>query len=794
MMKKLSPIFLMICLQINLFAQTQKVSETQTVGRDVVADAPWRMKKIDGNGKLNGIPIHLFIKDANLTQCNADLISLNIYLKNATDLVFGSPITFNAYSDSTFLSLFSSKSVTDAPLDIQSFDASKPVKDPNYTIQFTSDYSYILGDYTNVSHQFWYFTITIPPDKLVGLSDIVDIEVEFSLGYETDDLQYLRVFRGDNSFPKLTDWYRGDTHYHSFYTNNSAEFGLPLDATKQVAKAVGLDWLITTNHSCDYDNYGTSMQSNWNRETGEIHSLNDADSSLILIHGMEASVNNSAGETVHMLSYPSSASPYSIPYIGDGGGDGITTPSSVTIDDLLDSLTKYGGFSYAAHPFAGGDKLSAIINGGIWNLNDPSFLANGAQMPGHDVVICNDPSYVSDVYSPNSGQELFKNKLKGGEIWNYRNAMETTDQKWNPWNDTYSSNITAFAPYDSTTSTYYHFNRFLQGLEVAKFFNVKGLKLKNSNNNLQNYKFFMSAGSDAHGDFNYSNTNFVYGFTADISDAAMGKPSTLVYCPKGVGNAGTNVLSALENGHTLFSDGPLISIGISTDGNSNDIKYIIGDEALPGTTEYSNAKLKIDLASTSEFGKFQKIKFILGTQNGEHTLLLPVDSSTYNHTYIFNLDSLVQHTLAGDSINDNEYFYIRAELTTIRYNLLNLVYRRSSENFNGFTNPIWIKKPQSVVTSIDNKINNNSCKAYPNPFENSINIHLEDIDNSSVKADLYNVLGSLIQTKDFGNTKNSGDYYLDTKNLPNGIYLLKVSTENKIFNFKLYKTSFGKAE
>ena len=137
----------MICLQINLFAQVKKVNQTQTVGRDVVADAPWRMKKTDGNGKLNGIPIHIFIKDANLTQCNADLISLNIYLKNATDLAFGSPITFNAYSDSTFLSLFSSKSVTDAPFDIQSFDASKPVKDPNYTIQFKSDNSLILGDY-----------------------------------------------------------------------------------------------------------------------------------------------------------------------------------------------------------------------------------------------------------------------------------------------------------------------------------------------------------------------------------------------------------------------------------------------------------------------------------------------------------------------------------------------------------------------------------------------------------------------------------------------------------------------
>jgi len=791
-MKKIIWSFLLICTQLNIFGQDGDTRQTQVAGRDVVADAPWRMKKTDSEGKLNGIPVHIFIKDANLTQCNADLIYLSIYLKNATDTSFGNPITFNTYSDSAFLSLFSSKSMTDAALDIQSFDASLPVKDPNYTIQFTSDYSVLdATKYVNVNHQFWYFTITIPPDKLAGLGDIVDIKVYFSLDWETDDVQYLRVFRSDNDFPKLADWYRGDLHYHSFYTNNSAEFGLPLDATKQIAKAIGLNWMITSNHSCDYDNYGTSMKSNWSRENSEMQSLNAADSSMIFMHGMEASVNNSAGKTVHMLSYPSSAAPYSMPYIGDGNGD--TTPTSVTIDDLLDSLTKYGGFSYAAHPFAGGDKLSALINGSVWNVGDPSFLANGSQMPGHDVLICNDLSSASDLYSPNSSQELFKNKLKGGQIWNYRNAMETTDQKWNPWNDEYSSSITAFAPYDST-STYYHYNRFLQGLEVSKFLLKKGLKMKNSNNNLQNYKYFMSAGSDAHGDFNYSNTNFVYGFTADISDAAIGKPSTLVYCPSGVGQAGSNVLSSLENGHVIFSDGPLVSIGISTDGNNNTLEYIIGQEALPNTTEYLNAKLRIDLSTTSEFGKLKKLKFITGTQNGEHTLILPVDSNVFSRTYIYDLDSLIQKTITGDSINDNDYFYIRAELTTLKnYNLLKTVYKRSSENFNCYTNPIWIKKPSMIVGIKENE-NQGICNVYPNPFCNFIQLHLENINASGVSVQLYDIIGTLLQSKEIGSSIRKGDYSLDTKNLPEGIYLLKVSTENKTYKFKLVKTSGGKTE
>jgi len=792
-MKKIIWSILLVSIQLNLLGQVRKPNQTQVIGRDVVADAPWRIKKTDGSGKLNGIPVHIFIKDANLTQCNADLIYVSIYLKNATDTSFGSPITFNAYSDSSFLSLFSSKSLTDAALDIQPFDASLPVKDPNNTIQFTSDYSILdATHYVNVNHQFWYFTFTIPPEKLVGLGDIVDIKVYFSLDWETDDIQYLRVFRSDNDFPKLSGWSRGDLHYHSFYTNNSAEFGLPLDATKQMAKAVGLDYMITSNHSCDYDNYGTSMQANWSRENSEMQTLNSQDSSMIFMHGMEASVKNSAGNIVHMLSYPNPNSPYSMPYLGDGNGD--LTMTSVSIDNLLDSLTKYNGFSYAAHPFAGQDKLSATISGGIWNVNDPGFLANGDSIAGHDVVICNNTSVVSDLYSSNSSQKLFKDKLKGGQIWNYRNSMETTDQKWNPWNDEYSSSITAFAPY-AITNTYYHYNRFLQGLEVSKFLLKKGLKMKNANNNLQNYKFFMSAGSDAHGDFNFSNTNFVYGYTLDISDAAIGKPSTIVYCPSGMGHAGNNVLTSLENGHAIFSDGPLISISISTDGNNSTPEYIVGDEALPGTIEYSNAKLMVDLSSTSEFGKFKSIKFILGTQNGEHITLLTVDSSSYNHSYIFNLDSLVQHSLAGDSIKDNEYFYLRAELTTVKnYNLLKKVYKRASEDFNCYTNPIWIKKPAGIITNIQNETNSDFCKVYPNPFVNSIRIHFNDIEDSYLKAELFDVIGTLVKTVDIQGVSSGGDCFINTTNLQEGVYLLKLSTKNKIYNFKLFKTSFGQTD
>ncbi|HNW99611.1 MAG TPA: T9SS type A sorting domain-containing protein [Bacteroidales bacterium] len=779
-LKKQFIFFLLLSFPFIINAQSnyKDPKQTNVTGKDVIADTPWHMKKTNGSGGLNGIPVHVFIKDANLTNSNADLIYVNIYIKNAKDASFGNPITFNTYTDSAFLSLFSAKSVTEATLDVQSFDESLPVKDPNYTIQFTKDNSWLDGDYVNVNHQFWYFTITIPPDKLVGFDDIVDIKVYFSLGgLEADDELYFRVFRYDNTFPKLQDWYRGEAHYHTMYTNNSAEYGLPLVSTKEIAKIVGLDWITSTNHSCDYDEYGSSIQSNWNRETSEIQTLNDQDNSMLFIHSEEASVKNSAGSVVHMLCYPQSSSPYSLPYLGDGGGD--LSSTSITINNIIDTLTAKGGFAYAAHPFSGGDKLSSLISGGIWNLNDAGFLANGANSAGHDVVICNNTSYASDIFSTNTSMELFKSKIKGGQIWNYHNTMATTDESFNPWNVTYDSGITPFVVYDST-NTSSSINRFLGGLEVTKYLLKKGLIMKNNNNALNNYKFYISAGSDAHGDFNYCNTNFVYGVTGDISDDAIGKLTTLVYCPSGMGNAGSNILSSLENGNSIISDGPLVSIGISIDGNNSTSEYIVGQEATPTVAEYQNAKLKLDIVTSAEFGNFNKLKFIVGTQNGEHTIYLPLDSSVLNKSYIYNVDSLLLLFIAPDSIQDNKYFYIRAELTTYKnYGTLSSIYKRSSENFNCYTNPIWIKKPAITVGNISD-IYFSGINFYPNPVYDNYNISLNLKKNATIHYEIFDFSGRLI-SKSTSQDFSEGEHIINitTESLATGIYTLNLTINNQ---------------
>jgi len=792
-MKNIVRIILFCFFIIPEFIQAQQYfsdsKQTNETGSDILADAPWRMKLTDSSGNLQGIPVHIFIKDADVIGNNAELIYLDIYVKNASDTNFSSPIVFNTYTSSAFQAMFSSKSQTDPILNIQSFDASLPVSDSAHSIMFTSN-NCVWPDnctYVDITHAFWYFTITLPPEKLAGFEDIVDIKVYFSLNWQTDVESDVRVFRYDENQPSLPGWYRGDTHYHSMYTNNTAEFGLPLSADKEAAKAIGLDWITITDHSCDYDNYGLSIQDNWSRQDSEIEALNAQDTSMFLIHGIEVSVNNSAANLVHLLCYPPGSDPYAMSYLGDGNGD--VSSTSLYIDQILYPLAEVDGFAYAAHPFAGGDKLSSLVDGGIWNVGDTTFYANGTPIAGHDNVICNDPAYPSDLYSQNSGQLLFKKEIRGGQIWNFRNSLTTTDEMMNPWNVNYDSGVTAFVPYDSSI-TMQHYNRFLQGMEVTKFFNKKGLIMKNANTSLNDYRFYFTAGSDAHGSFNFSNTDFVQGLVADIHDNAMGRPSSLVYCLAGMGNAGGNVLNALKNGNIILSDGPLVSIGLSTDGINNTSEYIVGQEALPNGYDYLQTKLRIDLATTNEYGNFNECQIIIGTSHGEYPLILAMDTTLHNETLFYNLDSLISQ-ITNDSIQEEEYFYLRAKLSCIKwYGQQAVLYKKPKEIFHSFTNPIWIKKPAIIVSASDIIQDENNISAFPNPFNSLIGFAGNLPEETSITVSVFNLLGQIASKKCFGNF-HAGEFNISYKTdfLEPGLYLIELSEGSTRHWFRAIKAA-----
>ncbi|MFH1320647.1 MAG: T9SS type A sorting domain-containing protein [Bacteroidota bacterium] len=759
--------------------EVTEVKQVNEIGFEIFADTPWRMKKTDESVNLNGIPIHIFAHEADYYPFNSFYLDpIDIRIKNAADSVFGSPIVFSSYSDSAFNELFSHKSQVDPDIDIQPFDNSLPVKDASSTIVFNSN---------ELSAKFWYFSITIPGDELQGYDNIIDVEVSFSftnsLGIQSDRYTRMRIFRYDEDLPKLSGWYRGDTHLHSFYTNNLAEFGLPLDATKTAAKLIGLDWITTTDHTSDFDEYGSGIAGNWARIQNEVAVLNAQDASMVYITGQEVHVKNSKNKLVHMVAYPSETDPLGFPFLGDGKGDALAT--SITIDDVLDSLDKINGFGYGAHPFATADKLSVAVNGGLWNLGDSAFELNGDSFPSIGIVDCNDIAYISDVFSTHP-LLIIKPALMGGEIFNVRDRLETSDDAQDPWNVTYNPSTTPFAPLD-TNSASHHFSRFRQGQDVIKFINKKSLAAKNADDNMKNWKFYYLAGSDAHGSFNYSNTGDVGGL-GSIDDNAIGKLSTLALCPDGMGNNGENVLKALKNGNTILSGGPFIIIGLSTDGNDADNEILIGEDTVLSADQYLNAVLTVTTVTTGEYGEVAEVLLIVTTQTQEYVYNLPLSGTTGTNTYSYNLPDILDSIMGSGNVPIDKYFYFKAEMKTEKdYGSLSDIYKIEKDVFYSMTNPIWVNRSNVSSIEEDGKLAFN-IGIFPNPYKDHTNIAYTLNKQTEISIEVYNLLGA--KTDEIFKGKQpegtySYKYNAKSKGNAAGIYFLKIIIDGHNSTYKM---------
>jgi hypothetical protein len=740
----------------SLFSQKKQAN---TVGSELYADAPYRIKKNNDSGHNNGIPIHFYIHDSECIGCNNELLDIQIKIKNANDHSFGSALTFNSYTDSAFNTLLSCRSPYDSYLDKMDFNASGFQKDGTSTIIFTADHSIFYTYYVDITHRNWYFTLTIPEDKLIGFNDVIDIEVNFSLNLEPDQQKYLRVYRYNDDIPKIQGWYRGDTHYHSFYTQNQAENGLPMEATKLAAKYVGLDWITISDHSCDFDNYGGSMADNWQYFGNEVAAMNSQDSSFMFIRGVEMSIKNSEGKVVHALTYPSPDSPFGLPYLGDGGGDLVTT--NVSVVGLLDSLANYGGFAYSAHPFAEKDGLPFLINGGLWNIGDTAFPVNGENFPSGGVVGCNNLAEASDFYSLIQN-EVFKESLIGGQIWNLRNSLSTSDEPDNPWNALYSS-ATPFALIDPN-STDHFMNRFNENLDVMDLFWKRSLGIKNQYPSTKNWKFFMSAGSDAHGSFNYSNTDQTMGVYGSVNDNAIGRLSTIAYCPDGMGHNGSNILKSLKKGQTVLSDGPIVTLGISTDGNDQTMEINIGEDTVLTDANIATAKLIVNVQTTAEYGNVSNV-FLTGfLVDSIYYYNLPVATGIQS----FNLKQTLENLFG--QIPNNEYFLIKATLVTLKdYGTLSALYNKTLENFHSFTNPIWIK--QTSTFDIAENIVDFNYSVYPNPASDKLYFDFGNINAKNCIVKIIDITGKAVASK-----TGKADF-IDISGIADGFYIVSVSAD-----------------
>ncbi|MDD5569954.1 MAG: T9SS type A sorting domain-containing protein [Bacteroidales bacterium] len=75
---------------------------------------------------------------------------------------------------------------------------------------------------------------------------------------------------------------------------------------------------------------------------------------------------------------------------------------------------------------------------------------------------------------------------------------------------------------------------------------------------------------------------------------------------------------------------------------------------------------------------------------------------------------------------------------------------------------------------------------YPNPTNDKFYVKFENKNNSTIKLQITDLLGKIV----FSETSNfSSNKIIDLSKQPDGMYLLQIQTENKIYNFKIFKNN-----
>ncbi len=204
------------------------------------------------------------------------------------------------------------------------------------------------------------FWIT-PPEKDYGFLTItVDFYLKgrfFHYHIRNDNFRFLShapftVYRAKDKLPADSQWYYGDAHAHSAYTNDQVEFGAPLTDLVLISKAAGLAWIGITDHSYDLDDaldnplrHDPSLPK-WHQFLEEVKHLN-SNHEVLLIPGEEISCGNVNRKNIHVLAYNLS---HLIPGFGDSGEVYFQNAPTLPLSKVLERVQEQNGLAFASHP------------------------------------------------------------------------------------------------------------------------------------------------------------------------------------------------------------------------------------------------------------------------------------------------------------------------------------------------------------------------------------------------------------------------------------------------------------
>lgn len=588
-----------------------------TFMKDFIMDAPWRV--LDAS---TAIPLTLILKD-----CDADDVR-ELHWIRCWDVTSGETMLWNHdFGDET-------------------------IGNDAYESNFWTYITTVTEGHPSLPND----TPLTPANLGYGPGD--DINLKVSIYYKDDwfnytETRYLRVRVGRGAYPWPDGWYGGDTHYHTMYTNNTAEFGAPVPAVAMTAEAMGLHWLTATDHSCDLDETGDgafsyatthweyTIQSESGTQTiyrdvmgfgSSWDSLGDDvaqfDSPGVrLYRGVELNSSSIDGDsydkTLHGLFYNDAY--ISSPLSGAIG----ESPVTPTLPSALSQLSGTG-FAYAAHPVS---ELGPLVNGTAWEDEDIELAL---------------------------GYESFR----GFEAFNTRATRYSSDQN-NPWAD-FDAGVLPNNP---------HPEELLEGVAIWDNY------LRTSLDPIR--KVFLSGGSDAHGDFNYGSYLSLDNYA---NDNAIGKVQTVVFVPGpyAPGNLPpmSDILAAYRAGRAVVTDGPFVEIGVDWNGDGDFADagdLMVGDDASGPSA--ASMPLTVRWASNADFGPVTSVELLIGDSSGTATLV-SLDPGTSGEDWAGeHIVELGAHGLSGPR-------YFRAECMT----------DRGDDVFRAYSNPIWVTFDGTSVT------------------------------------------------------------------------------------------------
>jgi hypothetical protein len=683
-----------------------------TYQKDFIMDAPWRVK--DAN---TAIPIVIVLKDCDTNDVR------QLHWIRAWDVTSGQVLLWDHN--------FGDERIGDDPYEA------------NFWMYVTT---------VTEGHPTLPNGTPLTPARLGhGPGDAIQIKV--SIYYKDDvfnytETRYLRVRVAHDGTPWPAGWYGGDTHYHTMYTNNTAECGVPLPAVVLAGSAMGLDWLTTTDHSCDLDETGDGSYSyattHWeytiedetgtqtfyrnNQAIGSTWDVLGAEialwssSSFRLARAVELNVASVDGDTyqktLHSLVYSNAyiASPLS-----GALGERPVTPS---LPAGLAQVTG-GGFVFAAHPLS---DLSAEWGGLDWAVN-------GTLWGGEDIATA-------------LGYEQFL----GLEAFNTRATRTSTDVA-NPWPD-FDAGEEPANPYPQ---------ELLAGIALWD------QQLRAHMNPAR--KIFLSGGSDAHGDLNYGSFIALNNYA---TDDAIGKVQTVVFVPGGgYGRENlppmSDILSAWRAGRSVVTDGPFVEIGADRNGDgdfTDDGDLLTGDDATVGPAQ--SLPLTVRWQSTGDSGPVVALCLYAGSAAGTSPIL-SLNPNGSGHGWSG------EATLDANSLGLEGSFYLRAECRT----------DLGGESFRAYTNPIWVRFDPTSIAGGDEPVARLFLALRRNPFPGAAELVYGLPSDGHRTLAVYDVSGRLVAVLADGSAA-SGAHTLawdatDARGRPvaAGVYLFKLTQDGE---------------